>query len=154
MLVDEHEGLLLGVIYSIVRDRHAAEDLLQDTLLQAWRKLDSLKDAYRFRAWVSKIAINYALEWRRVHKWHITAMEILRERASRVRPPSALVKLDDLMDLIPDWEDRLIVSWFYVAGMRDREIAEELGWQPERVKKRRQRAEASLRRRLTQMEEA
>jgi RNA polymerase sigma-70 factor (ECF subfamily) len=42
-LVERHAAVVLGVLVSLVRDRAVAEELLQDTFLQAW------SDAQRYR---------------------------------------------------------------------------------------------------------
>ncbi len=46
---------------SIVGGREAAEDVTAQTFLRAWEKLDSVRDATRFDAWLFRIAHNAAL---------------------------------------------------------------------------------------------
>jgi RNA polymerase sigma-70 factor (ECF subfamily) len=41
-------------------DRHRTEDIVQETLLAAWKKLDTLQDSRSFRPWLMTIA-NYTL---------------------------------------------------------------------------------------------
>jgi RNA polymerase sigma-70 factor (ECF subfamily) len=77
-LYDAHSGALFG---SLLRwtagDRQAAEDLVQETMLRAWRNLDSLRgDPARLRPWLLTVA-------RRL------AIDALRARAAR--PPEAEV---------------------------------------------------------------
>src|SRR5262249_12676664 len=48
--------------YRIVGSRHEAEDLVQETLLRAWRKLDTFEGRASFRAWLYKIATNACLD--------------------------------------------------------------------------------------------
>jgi RNA polymerase sigma-70 factor, ECF subfamily len=43
-------------VYRVTLDRHAAEDILQETLLTMLRRLDSLRDEGRFWPWIYRIA--------------------------------------------------------------------------------------------------
>jgi len=56
----EHRRLI-GLCASISDDRAAAEDLAQETLLEAWRNLHKLRDAAGADRWLTAIARNAAL---------------------------------------------------------------------------------------------
>jgi RNA polymerase sigma-70 factor (ECF subfamily) len=53
-----HRGALFRYIRSIVRDPAIAEDLTQETLLRAHRKLVDLEDPSKLSAWLYRIATN------------------------------------------------------------------------------------------------
>ena len=44
-------------------DRDAAEDLAQETLIEAWRHQDRLYDWQGYSSWLSAIARNLSLRW-------------------------------------------------------------------------------------------
>src|SRR5690349_25041174 len=46
-------------------DRDSAEDLAQETLLEAWRHKERLHDPRGYSAWLSAIASNVSLRWGR-----------------------------------------------------------------------------------------
>jgi RNA polymerase sigma factor (sigma-70 family) len=54
---------LYGVIRSIVRNDDDAQDLVQDTLLKAFRALDTYKQEYPFEKWLFKIASNTCIDY-------------------------------------------------------------------------------------------
>jgi len=53
-----HREAILRYVLGIVRDRAAAEDLTQETLLRAHRKLPTLRDPARLNNWLYRIATN------------------------------------------------------------------------------------------------
>ena len=67
--------------YRILGSLYEAEDMVQETMLKAWKRLDSYEGRASFRAWLYKIATN-------------SCLDLLDQRRSRrllpldVRPPS------------------------------------------------------------------
>jgi RNA polymerase sigma-70 factor (ECF subfamily) len=50
-------GRLKQVAYRILRDRHLAEDAMQQALVEMWRKLPTLNDPARFDAWSYRVLV-------------------------------------------------------------------------------------------------
>ena len=61
ILVREHELALLAFVRSCVYDRGAAEDLVQETFLVAWNRLDDYDENTPFARWLRGIARNKVL---------------------------------------------------------------------------------------------
>ena len=57
---------LVGLCASLTINPQVAEDLAQETLLEAWRHLGELRDKQKFSQWLSGIARNVCL--RRLRK--------------------------------------------------------------------------------------
>ena len=51
-LVERHFGDLVRFALWLTHDREVAEDLVQETLLRAWRRLDQLRDAKAVKPWL------------------------------------------------------------------------------------------------------
>jgi RNA polymerase sigma-70 factor (ECF subfamily) len=62
-LFDRHASVVLGVLVSLVRDRAAAEELLQDTFLQAWNEAERYRPARAApRGWLVMMARSRAID--------------------------------------------------------------------------------------------
>lgn len=64
----ECHRVVYQVAYSVLGDRADAEEIVQDTFFRAYRKLSSLREPGRFRAWVARISFRLAL-----NRWHANA---------------------------------------------------------------------------------
>jgi len=61
-LVDLHQGRLFRIAFMVVGDRQDAEDVVQESLVLAWRRLDLLEDPAAFRGWVAQICTRRATD--------------------------------------------------------------------------------------------
>lgn len=52
---------MYNVAYRIVKDKFEAEDIMQDSFLTAFSKLNNLKDAVTFGSWLKRIVINNSI---------------------------------------------------------------------------------------------
>jgi RNA polymerase sigma-70 factor (ECF subfamily) len=61
-LVDLHQGRLFRIAFMVTGDRQEAEDVVQETLVLAWRRLHLLEEPAAFRGWVAQICSRSATE--------------------------------------------------------------------------------------------
>jgi RNA polymerase sigma-70 factor (ECF subfamily) len=142
---------LFGLCLRLVADRHAAEDLVQEALVQAMRGMAELRDAERFRAWLSRIAVNACrMHLRRAASAapHSAAPEHLELPAQT--SPEPPLGVDDALDRL-DPGQRRILMLFYAEGLSHAELGEALALSPAAVKSRLHRARERLRREMLKM---
>lgn len=58
-------------VCSIIKNTSLAEDVIQDSFITAWTKLNTLKDAKKFGAWICSIARNQAKNLAVKYRGHI-----------------------------------------------------------------------------------
>ncbi|TCP96375.1 RNA polymerase sigma factor (sigma-70 family) [Sphingomonas sp. PP-F2F-A104-K0414] len=82
---------------SLAHDRDAADDLVQDTLLKAWKAHDQFVTGTNMRAWTCTILRNVFLSQRRRARFHGEYDEQVAEiRLARPESQSAVVELGDV----------------------------------------------------------
>ena len=148
-------------------DTDEAYDITQETFLQAYIHLDTLKDGMRFSSWVLSIASHLSLNWIQRYKDRHMKMTDLFNGIGNVPSgvPSLLSDLrateSDYSDREVRWhvanamfglpkEDRDLLGQFYFCGMSYREIAEYLGVSEQVIQGRLQAARDRLRGRIAQ----
>lgn len=122
-LYRRHAGRLLSMLWRLTGgDRERAEDLLQDAFVQAWNKLDQLRDAQAFAAWIKRLAVNLALADRRRMK--IAQGEPTAEPAAAEPPwPAADLDLERAIARLPE-RARQVLVLFHLEGLGHARIAE------------------------------
>ena len=84
-LVDRHQGLLFRIAYLMLGDRQDSEDVVQESLLLAWKRLHLLDNPDRFRSWLSRICSRRATDLARRRS----------RRSTQAQPPEAMESRGD-----------------------------------------------------------
>jgi RNA polymerase sigma-70 factor, ECF subfamily len=119
-LVRRTSRLVLARLYLETGDKHLAEDLLQDTLLTAFRSLEQLTEPAKFRAWLLRIAQNQAIDASR-RKMRIKRQPEPRPLGIVPRPEEQLEREEQRQQILgilrslPE-EYRLPLTLRYLAG--------------------------------------
>ncbi|NQX86604.1 MAG: RNA polymerase sigma factor [Flavobacteriaceae bacterium] len=67
---------MYNTAHRILKDKYEAEDIMQDSFLTAFTKLDSLKETINFGAWLKRIVINNSIyHFNRGHKYNEIPLE-------------------------------------------------------------------------------
>ena len=75
VLVEKHQKSVHALAWRKVGDFHDAEEITQDTFLQVYKKLPTLKDPYKFAGWLYVIANRLCLDWIRKKNLVIQSLE-------------------------------------------------------------------------------
>jgi len=68
MIIRTQSRALFAVAYGILQNREEAEDVVQDTLVKAWKTRWRVRDPEKFPAWLSTIARHRARDLARRHR--------------------------------------------------------------------------------------
>lgn len=99
--VQENERVVYRVAYGVLGNPADAEEVTQDVFLRAYRKLSSLRDPDKFRAWITRMARRLALNCQRASN-----RALRRQTAWAAYPaPSAATVDSEIAD--SDFQSRL-----------------------------------------------
>jgi len=71
LLIIKYQRQLFNTVISLVKDPDVADDLVQESFLKAFEKLDTLRDKSQFFPWLKRIAINLALGYLNKNKRNV-----------------------------------------------------------------------------------
>ena len=140
-LVERHKAPLLGYIRYRIGDAHAAEDLLQETFLRAFRAAlrGSFEGRSTVKTWLFALATNCITDYQRSNARHHAMHGDANAPTAAHDPPSpgpdpaeaALLaeehrRLHGVLDRLPD-EQREVVQLKVFGGLTFGEIAEVAG---------------------------
>lgn len=151
-VVELFQHRLLNLVLMAVRDRAAAEDVVQEAFIRAYTHLDAYDAERDFYPWIATIAVRLAQNWRRRAREH--ARDDLAEDHELAGDGSVLGdvlseetarQLWQAVGALPSGE-RMSVMMYYRQDMKVEEIARALGVTSGTVKTLLFRARAKLRR--------
>lgn len=62
-IVARYEMGIVRFIYNMIRDKEAAEDLTQEVFINAYKKLHTFRQEYKFSTWLYQIAKNKCIDY-------------------------------------------------------------------------------------------
>jgi RNA polymerase sigma-70 factor (ECF subfamily) len=137
-LVRRTARLLFVHLYLKTGDAHRTEDLVQETLLAAWKSIGRLEDPRTFRVWLTTIANSVLVDSmrrgarkKRKGGRRASEEEILQARDSAMTPAEAVEAVDErgravrMLETLPE-EYRLPLMLRYVGGADYAEIGRQL----------------------------
>ena len=140
VLVERHQKGVHALAWRKVGNFHDAEEITQDTFLQVYKKLPTLKDPYKFAGWLYVIANRLCIDWIRKknvaiqsledtpvaeiekssHTYHISEQsEIAISEHRREIVKKLLAKLPE--------SERTVMTLHYLGEMTVKEISKFLG---------------------------
>ena len=70
LLVERHSKTIFRVAYRMTGNEHDADDVVQETLLRAWRQMGGFEERANFSTWLHRIAVNCSLDLLRSRARH------------------------------------------------------------------------------------
>lgn len=137
---------LYRVARTILSNEQDCADAVQEAVFQGWIKRGQLRDTGRFRAWLSRIAINECRNLQRRAAKQRQAVEASIERL-RQPPPQPATELEAALSELPE-KYRLPLVLHYAEGYATREIAAMLEIPEGRLRERMRTARKLLKEKL------
>lgn len=103
-LMRRHNGWVRGVIFGVLGERDAVDDVAQQTWTTVWQRIGELRDVRRWRPWVYRLARNAALDAGRD-----TARRRNRARRLASHPPPVSAKAPD-GDLVGREQHQVVIA--------------------------------------------
>ncbi|MDE0014566.1 MAG: RNA polymerase sigma factor [Candidatus Poribacteria bacterium] len=156
-LVGKYQKSVHALVWRKIGDFHFAEEITQDTFLQAYKKLATLRNPNQFAGWLYVIATNLCNRWLQKKKLPTQSLEgtslVEIENASYKRYVSEQRETETaehhheivkkLLQRLPESE-RTVVTLHYLGEMTIKEISKFLGVSANTINSRLRRARARL----------
>lgn len=139
-LMDLQTQGMYKIAWSILQNDEDAADAIQETILDCWEKLETLKVNQYFKTWLTRILINNCYSILR-QKRNITYMDELPEIPTGFH--DHLLEWKEALSTLNE-NYRLVIVLFYSQGFRTKEIAKILGIPDNTVRTRLARARVQL----------
>jgi RNA polymerase sigma factor (sigma-70 family) len=132
---------------TMLKDRSAAEDAVQEAALKSWRKLDRFRFGADLRPWFLAIVANECRSARRSRWWQVIRFEdatAFEPAAAPERPWADSIDLNAALDKLPK-HHLLALTLYYQLDLPIEEVARVLDCSAGAARQRIHRALAALR---------
>ena len=156
-LVYRYQKSVHALAWRKIGDFQIAEEIAQDTFLQAYKKLATLKTPTQFAGWLYVIASNLCTDWKRRKKPIMKSLEAdesatldktsyemyVEEQREKKAAEHRRELVKNLLDKLPESE-RTVVTLHYLGEMTSEAISKFLGVSVNTIKSRLRRARKRL----------
>ena len=120
---------------SYVKNRDAALDVVQEAIVKALSKVDTVREPAYLKTWFYRILINEAMNHFRRNRILISLEEVMADRAAEPRDPGERLDLYDAIDRL-SFPEQTVIKLRYFEDMKLEEIAQATGTNLNTVKSR------------------
>ena len=131
-----YQDLYRFALYTL-KNTHDAEDVVGDTVMDAWQEIRSLRRAEAFRAWIFRILINKCKK--RLKQYIDKTQELPEDLVSKPRDLCQDMDVRRAFAALQD-EERLILAMNLFGGYTSREIGVQLQMSDNTVRSKQSRA--------------
>ncbi|MBM3170825.1 MAG: sigma-70 family RNA polymerase sigma factor [Bacteroidetes bacterium] len=132
-LYDRYASLLLGICFRYANGRDDAEEILQQSFIKIFTRMESFNNQGSFEGWMKRVTINTALNFLSSQKRLGFTEEVTPHTAFHNEDPEAEMirsmeheKLFECIGRLPDGY-RVVLNLFAIEGLSHKEIGERLG---------------------------
>lgn len=120
-LAETEKSKLLAKAYSYVGNKEDASDIVQETLLQAYKSIHQLKEAKYFSTWLFKILIRQCYAFLRQKKRTLVIQtDLIQQQITAHEQPAAYEFVHEaLSSLRKDYQTVLVLFYFYDFPVRE-----------------------------------
>ena len=151
-LYELYSKAMFQICIRMTGNREQAEDLLQDAFIQAFKKLDQLKEPLQFGGWLRRIVVNECIRHSkkqiRLDPWEDHLEERADEEGMAWWKTVSLDQLHLQIKALPDG-CREIFNLYAIEDLSHKAIAEQLGISESTSKSQYHRAKQLLRTRIS-----
>jgi RNA polymerase sigma-70 factor (ECF subfamily) len=148
---DEFDRLLAPVLkpafrfaMTMLNDRTAAEDAMQEAALNAWRHIHRFRAGAEFRPWFLAIVANQCRTTRRARWWRVQRFAEIGRKPARDDRWADRIDLNAALDRLPPHHLK-VLSLYYHLDLPIEEVARVLSCSEPAARQRIHRALAALR---------
>ncbi|MDE0186995.1 MAG: sigma-70 family RNA polymerase sigma factor [Candidatus Poribacteria bacterium] len=157
-LMRAHYAFVYAVIIGIVNNPNDAEEIVQDTFLNAYRGLAQYEDRRKFKNWLAEIARNSVRDWLRKQRINTVSIDEVSEHTLLTpdAPDEQLIRREQrelirrAMESLPQ-KDRDIARSYYLDGASYDELIRTHGLSYNAISFRLSRAKQKLAKRLSHL---
>jgi len=147
-LVPAYRRRVIGLAYSVLRDRAAAEDLAQEVFVKLWRALPRYDGRARLSTWIYAITRNAAISALRTRRRSVslsdpTVLAEVDNREAAPDPGPGDTALWRHVEALPEKQRQAVILYYQDERAVD-EVAAMMGMPVNTVKTHLHRARASL----------
>ena len=111
-LVTRHHAVVFRTAFTVCRSRDEADEVAQEALIQAWRKLATFRAQAQFKTWLLRIAWRLAIArrrsvWARLRRFVEPGADPVAEPFDVGASPEARAASRELLRAVQDEVDRL-----------------------------------------------
>ena len=154
-LIRVYYPFVYAIVIGIVNNPHDAEEIVQDTFLNAYRGLGQYQEMEKFKSWLAEIARNRARSWLRKQRIDTVPIDEVNEHilGTQEEPDEQLVRREQrelirrAMEILSE-KDRDIARSYYLEGASYDELISTHGLSYNAIAFRLSRAKRQLVKRL------
>ncbi len=161
VLINRYQYAVYGMCYHFAHNFADAKDLTQETFIQAFTKLDQLRNPQKFSSWLRQITMNVYRMWRRNQERYpkVSIEKVGEENLVDKQSPSPQkeIEINELRAKVRraisslSEKNRLTLTLYYIDGLTYEEIGTFLDIPKTTIKSRLYKARKKLKKEVLQM---